>query len=254
MIKSADSKAKMTYVTNRNSIIETLLAHPAEATRLWVEAGYERVSSEVIQHARKTGVSIRVVPKEQFLRKFQGIKAHVCLEREEFVYTDPDALLSRIPSVASPFLSAFDGIYDPQNLGSVIRSSACFGVHALILPKDRSSGVTDTVIHIARGGTEHVPVARVTNLSRYLEELKKRNVFCYGLDEKAGKNIFELDLSIPLCLVFGTEEGLRRLTKERCDELVKIPTTPAFPSLNVGNAFAVTAYEVVRQRAAQRKL
>ncbi len=242
----------MAYLTNRNSIIETLLTHPGQATKLWVEAGSERASSDVIQEARKAGVSIRVVPKEQFLRRFRGIKGHVCLEREEFAYADPDALLSRLPSVSNPFFLAFDGIYDPQNLGSVIRTSACFGVDALVLPKDRSAGVTDTVIHIARGGTEHVPVARVTNLSRYLEELKKRNIFCYGLDETADKNVFQLDLSIPLCLVFGTEEGLRRLTKERCDELVKIPTSPAFPSLNVANAFAIAAYEVMRQRRAAK--
>lgn len=241
------------YVTNRNSIIETLLAHPSEATRLWVEAGYERASADVIQHARQAGVSIRVVSKEQFLRRFRGIKAHACLEREEFTYTDPDVLLSRISSIASPFISAFDGIYDPQNLGSIIRSSACLGVQALILPKDRSAGVTDTVIHIARGGTEHVSIARVTNMSRYLEELKRKNIFCYGLDEKADKNIFELDLSIPLCLVFGAEEGLRRLTREGCDELVKIPTVPAFPSLNVANAFTVAVYEVVRQRIVKSK-
>lgn len=238
----------MPYLDNRNSIIEVLRSHPGEATRLWVEAGHERPASAVIEEARKAGVSIRVVPKEQFARRFKGVKSHICLEREGFTYADPDALLAAIPTMSAPFFSAFDGIYDPHNLGNVIRTAACFSVDGVIVPRDKACGVTDVVTNVARGGTEHVKVARVTNLARYLGELKERNIFCFGLDERAEKNIFEVDLTVPLCLVIGGEDGLRRLTKETCDELLRLPASPGFPSFNAANAYAIAAYEAVRQR------
>jgi 23S rRNA (guanosine2251-2'-O)-methyltransferase len=240
----------MPYLDNRNSIVEVLRFYPEEATRLWVEAGHERPASLVMGEARKAGVSVRVIPREEFAKRFKGVKSHICLEREGFHYTDPDALLAAIPSMPMPFFSAFDGIYDPQNLGNVIRSAACFSLDAIILPRDNACSVTDTVTNVARGGAEHVKIGRATNLPRYIEELKKRNVFCFGLDEKADKNLFEMDLTGPLCLVLGSEEGLKRLIRERCDMLLKIPASVGFPSLNVGSAFAIAAYEAVRQRKA----
>jgi len=239
----------MPYLDNRNSILESIRSHADEASRLWIEAGHERICSSIMEQARRSGISIRVVPKDQFEKKFKGTKSHVVLEKESFRYTDPDALLARIPEIATPLFSVFDGIYDPQNLGSVIRTAGCFGFHGVVMPRDNACGVTDTVANVARGGTDHVPISRVTNLARYIEELKKRNIFCFGLDEQAGKDLFEVDLTMPLCLVLGGEEGLRRLTKERCDLLMKIPTSEAFPSLNVANAFAIAAYEAVRQRS-----
>ena len=238
----------MPYLDNRNSIIENIRSHADEASRLWVEAGHERASSSIMEQARRSGISIRVLPKDQFEKRFKGTRSHIVLESEGFRYTDPDALLAHLPDIPDPLFSIFDGIYDPQNLGSVIRTAACFGFHAVVVPRDNACGVTDTVANVARGGTDHVPISRVTNLARYIDELKKRNVFCFGLDEQAGKNLFEVDLTMPLCLVLGGEDGLRRLTKERCDLLLKIPASQAFPSLNVANAFAIAAYEAVRQR------
>jgi len=238
----------MPYLDNRNSIIEVLRSHPEEATRLWVEGGHERPVSAIIEEARKAGVSVRVITRDQFAKRFPGIKSHVCLEREGFRYAEPDALLATIPSMPLPFLSAFDGIYDPQNLGNVIRTAACFSLDALIIPRDNACGVTEAVTNVARGGAEHVRITRVTNLPRYIEELKKRNVFCFGLDEKAGKEVFDMDLTMPLCLVLGGEEGLRRLTRQRCDMLLSIPASVDFPSLNVASAFAIAAYEATRQR------
>ncbi len=242
----------MPYLDNRNSIVEVLHSHPEEATRLWVEGGHERTSSQLIEEARKAGVSVRVVPREQFARQFKGVKSHVCLEREGFHYTEPDALLAAIPSMEMPFFSAFDGIYDPQNLGSVIRTAACFSLDAVVIPRDNACSVTETVTNVARGGTEHVRIGRVTNLARYIEELKKRNLFCFGLDEKADRSLYEMDLNGPLCLVLGGEDGLKRITKERCDMLLKIPASPDFASLNVASAFAIAVYEAVRQRKAKK--
>jgi 23S rRNA (guanosine2251-2'-O)-methyltransferase len=243
----------MPYLDNRNSILESLRSQPDEASRLWVEAGHERVCSSIMEQAKRSGISIRVLPKDQFEKRFKGNRSHVVLEKEGFHYTDPDTFLARIPEISAPLVSAFDGIYDPQNLGSVIRTAACFGFDAVIMPRDNACGITDTVANVARGGIDHVQISRVTNFARYLEDLKKRNIFCFGLDEQADKDIFEVDLAMPLCLVLGGEDGLRRLTKDRCDLLVKIPASEQFPSLNVANAFAIAAYEAVRQRSRKAK-
>lgn len=242
----------MSWLDSKNSIIEVLRSHPQEAARLWVEAGHERVVAEIVLQAKQAGVSVRVIPREQFGRKFRGVKSHVCLERAEFAYTDAGALLAMVPALPEPFLCAFDGILDPQNLGNVIRTAACFGADGIVLPRDRACPVNETVTNIAQGGAEHVKISRVTNLSRSIEDIKEKNVFCFGLDERGTKNLFEMDLTVPVCLVLGGEEGLRRLTRERCDMLLKIPTSPEFPSLNVANAFSIAAYEVVRQRRMKR--
>ena len=108
--------------------------------------------------------------------------------------------------------------------------------------------INETVANVSRGAVEFIEIVRVTNLARYLDSLKKLGIFCYGLDEHADKALWETDLSGPVCLVMGGEEGLRRLTKEKCDELVRIPTNPLFPSLNVATAYALASYEVMRSR------
>jgi len=242
----------MLYLDNRNSIIEALRASQGRTMRLWVEAGRERVSAGLMHEARLAGVSVRVVAAEQFAKRFRGVKSHVCLEVEEFAYADPDALLGRVAAFERPLFVAFDGIYDPQNLGNAVRTAACFGFDALFIPRDNACGVTETVVNVARGGAAVVAISRVTNMHRRLEALKKRNVFCFGLDERADRTLFNADLTVPLCLVLGGEKGLRRLTRESCDTLFKIPTAEGFPSLNVASAFAVAAYEAVRQRGAKK--
>jgi 23S rRNA (guanosine2251-2'-O)-methyltransferase len=238
----------MTLLTNRDSILEAIGHQPERLGRLWIEAGHERGVGKIIEAAKREGVSWRVLPEDEFDRRFKGVRSHICLEKEEFEYTPPETLLKSLQPGADPIFSALDGVFDPQNLGSIIRSAACFSVSGLILPKDRACSVNDTVINVARGGAEHVPVARVTNLARFLNDMKKRNVFCYGLDERAEKPLWHVDLNGPICLVFGGEDGLRRLTKETCDEIVTIPSNPAFPTLNVATSFAVANYEVLRQR------
>ena len=238
----------MLLLDNKNSIFEALRIHPDEAKRLWIEAGYERAADAVIQEARKLGISFRVVSREEFARRFRNNRSHICLEREAFSYREPDGLVKEIAAMRRPFFGAFDGISDPQNLGNVLRTAACFGIDAVILPKDRCCGVTEAVSSVARGAAEHIAVAQVTNLHSYLETIKRENVFCFGLDEHGKKQLWELDLTIPLCLVFGREEGMRRLTRETCDEVARIPTAPNFPSLNVATSFAISVYEVVRQR------
>lgn len=241
----------MTLLTNKDSIWEAINHQPEGLGRLWIESGHERGFEKIIQAAKRAGVSWRILPREEFARRLKGVHSHICLEKEEFQYISPETLLALSQSGGDPVFSALDGVFDPQNLGNIIRSAACFSVSGLILPRDRACSVNDTVINVARGGVEHVPVARVTNLARFITDMKKRNVFCYGLDERAEKPLWDLNLNGPICLVFGGEDGLRRLTKETCDELARIPSNPAFPTLNVANSFAVVNYEVARQRSSR---
>lgn len=238
----------MPLLTNKNSILEVIKEHPGQVRKLWIEQGSERMVDECIREAKAHGIQFRVLAKDAFFNKFKGVKSHICLERDEFSYADPDYLLQTITSRENPFFCAFDGVQDPQNLGNIIRSAACLGADALIIPKDRACAITDTVTQIARGAIEHIAITRVTNLSRYLDELKKAGLFCYCLDEGGQEPLWKIDLKGPTCLVFGGEEGLRRLTKETCDAIVQIPTNSAFPSLNVATCFALSAYEVRRQR------
>ena len=244
----------MPFLGNRESILEIVRSHPERVKKLWVEEGYATTFSKVIDEAKKQGIPFRVIGREEFARRFKDLRSRICLESEDFSYTDPDRLLAELPSLTNPFLAALDSIYDPQNLGNIVRSAACLEPHGLILPKDRSCTVTETVTRVARGGTEHIKIVRVTNLARYLEELKKRNIFCYGLDQKGKALLQDIDLTGPVCLVLGSEEGLRRLTREKCDDIVRIPTNPAFPSLNVATSFAIAAYETRRQRSVDNRL
>lgn len=214
-----------------------------------MEKGYEGVHDQIIKEAKKEGIPFKVIPSEAFLRKFPHLKSHVILETENVVFTDPDLFLKDLSGKRDVVVCAFDGIFDPQNLGNIIRSAACFGIDAIILPRDRSCGITGTVEKIARGGLDHVPIVRVVNLARYMDALKKAGFFCYGLDEKGDSPLWDMDMKGLLCLVFGNEDGLRRLTRDKCDAIVRIPTREEFPSLNVATCFAVSLHEVMRQRA-----
>lgn len=238
----------MPNLTDKKSILEALRNHPEQVRKLWVEQGFERHFEECIHEAKSRGIQFRILPKDRFVGKQGGIKSHVFLERDEYSYIDPDSFLSSINASSFPFICALDGVQDPQNLGNIIRSAACFNVDAIIIPKDRACAVTSTVVQIARGAVEHVKVARVTNLARYIDSLKQAGIFCCGFDEKGKEPLWTTNFTGATCLVFGGEEGLRRLTREMCDTIVSIPTNASFLSLNVATSFAIASYELTKQR------
>jgi 23S rRNA (guanosine2251-2'-O)-methyltransferase len=235
-------------ITDTKDILEAMAMRPDMVYRLWLEAGHETKNSDSIKMAKGLGIPFKILPNRVFRARFKQIKTHICLEMAEIPYKDPGEFLSELRSLDAPFVCAFDGIYDPQNLGNIIRSAATFAIDGIIIPKDRSCGINETVKTISKGGIEHITVVRVVNLSRYMEDLKNIGLVCYGLDERAERPINEIDLTSPICLVFGREDGLRRLTRERCDMMVRIPTSSDFPSLNLANAFAVASYEIRRQK------
>ena len=150
---------------------------------------------------------------------------------------------------APPFLLLLDGVTDPHNLGACLRVADAAGVHAVIAPKDRSVGLTATVMKVASGAAENVPYITVTNLARTLRELKDRNIWIVGADEGGESSLFDAKLAGPLAWVLGAEgEGLRRLTRENCDQIVSIPMFGSVESLNVSVASGVCLFESRRQR------
>lgn len=176
----------------------------------------------------------------------QGIIAE-CLQVKKYSESDLENILQTVKE--PPFLLILDGISDPHNLGACLRTADAAGVHAIITPKDRTVPLTPTVRKVASGAAETIPYIQVTNLARTLRFLKKLGIWVYGLDEHGQRNIYQADLKGPLALVLGAEgKGLRRLTKENCDELFSIPMAGSIESLNVSVAVGVCLYEAARQR------
>jgi 23S rRNA (guanosine2251-2'-O)-methyltransferase len=152
-----------------------------------------------------------------------------------------------------PLLLVLDGVTDPHNLGACLRSADAAGVAAVIVPRDRAAGLTPVVRKVAAGAAETVPLVQVVNLARTLRELKERGVWLVGTSDDAPRTLYDLDLSGPTALVLGSEgEGMRRLTREACDELVSIPMAGAVESLNVSVATGVALFEAVRQRRGRK--
>lgn len=163
---------------------------------------------------------------------------------------DEDDLMAIIAEQETPFVLVLDCVQDPHNLGAILRTADAAGVHAVVAPKDKAVGITETVRRISVGAADHVPFAQVTNLARTMEKLKAAGLWLVGTSDHAkSKSIYELDLKGPLALVMGAEEkGMRRLTEENCDFLASIPMAGKVECLNVSVATGVCLFEAVRQR------
>ncbi|EFB72436.1 23S rRNA (guanosine(2251)-2'-O)-methyltransferase RlmB [Providencia rustigianii] len=178
----------------------------------------------------------------------QGIIANVLPGKQ---YQEGD-LPDLLESTESPFLLVLDGVTDPHNLGACLRSADAAGVHAVIVPKDKSAQLNATVKKVACGAAENIPLIRVTNLARTLRLLQEYNVWIVGTAGEADHTLYQSKLSGSIALVMGAEgEGMRRLTREHCDELISIPMAGSVSSLNVSVATGVCLFEAVRQRTAK---
>lgn len=169
---------------------------------------------------------------------------------------DEDQLYERLRGWQEPLLLVLDCVQDPHNLGACIRSADAAGVAAVVVPKDKSVGLTDVARRVACGGAEHTPFVAVTNLARCMDRLKEQGVWLVGTADEAAKEVHGIDLTGPIGIVMGAEgEGLRRLTREKCDFLARIPMSAGakVTCLNVSVATGVMLFEVLRQRAAKRE-
>ena len=163
---------------------------------------------------------------------------------------DEDEAMDLLDSIQKdPFILILDQVQDPRNLGACLRSADAAGVDLVIMPSDRSAGLTDVVRHVASGAAESLPLARARNLSRFMKKLQEKGIRLVGTSDQAKKNVFEADLTGSLGLVVGAEgTGIRRLTAENCDLLINIPMSGSVECLNVSVATGICLFEVFRQR------
>jgi 23S rRNA (guanosine2251-2'-O)-methyltransferase len=210
---------------------------------------------ELVELARQANVPVRRAPRAEFARavgagvNHQGVVALVAAARYREAEELLDALAARVGTAEPPLAVVLDGVEDPRNLGAILRTVECAGAHAVFIPERRAAGLTDTVAKAAAGALEHVAVARVGNISRLIEELKRRGIWTVGTSGEAETEYTEWDYTQPTALVFGSEGvGLHRLVRERSDVLVRIPLRGHTQSLNVSVAAGILLYEALRQR------
>ena len=242
----------MNWLTGFHAVEEALAAGRA-LDRIVIARGRhgERVEA-VVQLARSKSVPVRFEDRLQIdrlvgAREHQGIAA---LAAAKPALELEDLLAAKTPQ---GLLVLLDGIEDPHNLGAIVRTALAAGAHGVIIPERRAVGLTDTVERASAGALAHLPVARVKNLVRAMEEMKEAGYWLIGLDERADKKYTEADFSGQVGIVLGSEgEGLHELTRKRCDFLVSIPTSGPVRALNVSVAAGVVLFEVVRQRAGKK--
>jgi len=233
--------------------VRTALKHGSEGVSevLLERRRRDKRLAEVAELARNAGVPIRQVARDELDRaaegaNHQGVLAWVSTPAARGEH-DLDKILD--DTEGPPFLLILDGVQDPHNLGACLRTADAAGVHALIAPKDNAVGLTPVACKVASGAAETIPYVQVTNLARTIDALKERGIWLIGTAGEAQSGLFETDLTGPAALVMGSEgKGLRRLTRERCDLLVRLPMLGTVESLNVSVAAGICLYEALRQR------
>jgi 23S rRNA (guanosine2251-2'-O)-methyltransferase len=235
-----------------------LMRHPQRVRRVWITAAGREPSArleELRALAQQAGVTISVTGHEELDRLAEGERHQGAVAEIVPRAGDPETQLEEALEAlgdAPPLLLVLDGVTDPHNLGACLRSADAAGVAAVIVPRDRAAGLTPVVRKVAAGAAESVPLVAVVNLARTLRELKDRGLWLIGTTDDAPRTLYDVDLSGPTVVVMGSEgEGMRRLTREACDELVSIPMAGAVESLNVSVATGVTLFEALRQRRAK---
>jgi 23S rRNA (guanosine2251-2'-O)-methyltransferase len=214
----------------------------------------KRIQS-VLTLAKNQGVFVTRVPKSdldaQVAERHQGVVAIIEPASSEANLNERD-LVSYLSGVERPLVLVLDGVTDPHNLGACLRSADAAGVHAVIVPKDNSAELNATVRKVASGAAEVIPLVRVTNLARTLKALKEAGLWIVGTTGEADTVLYDQDLTLPVVIVMGAEgPGMRRLTTNACDFLVKLPMAGDVSSLNVSVATGVCLFEAVRQRTAK---
>ncbi|GGA51446.1 23S rRNA (guanosine(2251)-2'-O)-methyltransferase RlmB [Paenibacillus physcomitrellae] len=240
------------WIGGKHSLLEALRAGRT-INKIWIAEGAQKhLTAPIIAEARKLGIITQTVDKRKLDQmvpdlQHQGVVAQVA----PYAYAEVEDLLEAASaSGRPPFLLILDEIEDPHNLGSILRTAECTGVHGVILPKRRSASITATVSKTSAGAVEYVPVARVTNLAQTIDQLKEAGIWVVGTDVEAREGIYDTNIfNGPVAVVIGNEnKGMGRLIKEKCDVLVKLPMAGKLNSLNASVAAGVVMYEVLRRR------
>ena len=237
-------------IEGRNAVIEAFRAGKTIDKLFVLEHCKEGSMNTVLREAKKQGTVINYVKRERLDQmsetgKHQGVIAYIAA----YEYGSVEDILKKAEDKGEqPFVIILDDIEDPHNLGAIIRTANLAGAHGVIIPKHRASGLTATVVKASAGAINYTPVAKVTNISKTIEELKEKGLWfvCADMD---GTTMYDLDLKGPIGLVIGNEgKGVSHLVKEKCDFIAKVPMFGNIDSLNASVAAGVLAYEIVRQR------
>jgi 23S rRNA (guanosine2251-2'-O)-methyltransferase len=253
----------MQYIYGIHAVDGLLYSNPKSVQRLWVQQGRDdkRIGA-LLELAKNRGVPVARLPRVDLDEMVDGRHQGVVAEALEVpvrgelsqpnLWTEKD-LMRHVEEASEPLLIlVLDGVTDPHNLGACLRSADAAGVDAVVVPRDKSADLGPAARKVACGAAEVVPFVRVTNLNRTLKALKERGVWLYGAAGEAEKSIYDNDLTGSAALVMGAEgTGLRRLTREQCDFLVKLPMAGSVTSLNVSVATGICLFEAVRQRRGQ---
>jgi 23S rRNA (guanosine2251-2'-O)-methyltransferase len=240
----------MNVIFGINAVAEALRARGRAFE--WVGVATERKDlrlQKLIQDCRKNSIPVRFLPRVE-LDRMAGSGSHqgVVAVTSNKQYNNLDDLIAAKRGQYA-LIVVLDGVEDPHNLGAILRTADASGADGVVIPERRAAGITGTVVKSSAGASEHLPVAKVTNIARTLEDLKAQNIWTVGLDERGAQSYDSLDYNMDCAIVLGAEgKGVHDLVARKCDFLVSIPMLGKVPSLNVSVAAGVVLYEVVRQR------
>lgn len=245
------SKPGHHFIYGLHTLQAVLERHPERVLSVSVlEGKTDARVSRIVEEVERHGIARQRVSEKQLLRQLgevnhQGVMAEVRAPRTG----NEQDLLQDLSALANPLLLFLDGVQDPHNLGACLRSADAAGAHGVVVPRDRACGLNPTVSKVAVGAAEVLPFYQVTNLARCLRQVQAEGVHCVGLAGEASDSLYDCKLDGPLALVLGAEgSGLRRLTRETCDALVKLPMHGSVESLNVSVTAGIALYEAMRQR------
>ena len=259
--KSGDDSALSTpnsaLIYGVSPVYELLRANSRKIEKIYASEGAQkRRLAEILKLARENNIRIQKVSRDE-LNKIAGEGANhqgVIAFTASAEYEDADELLEEISAKENSLSIVLDGIEDPRNLGAILRTAECAGVDGVFIPEHRAAHLTDTVVKTSAGATEHLKIAKATNLNRLIEQLKENHIWTVGTSMDATMDYTDWDWKTPSALVLGSEgKGLHRLTAEKCDILVKIPLLGNIESLNVSVAAGVILFEAVRQRTKDKE-
>lgn len=235
-----------------NSVMNILTSHPEQLKKLYLSTQrQDQKLKNIVDVAQVKHIPTEFLARQELDKlaaqgNHQGVIAELGAVKH---YTEDDLEIILDKLTRPALLLILDGVQDPHNLGACLRCADAAGVHAVIAPKDRAVGLTPTVRKIASGAAEFVPFIQVTNLARTLRFLREQDIWLFGTDDEASSSLYAVDLTRSCALIVGSEEkGLRRLTRDLCDEILAIPMSGSVSSLNVSVASGICLFEAVRQR------
>ena len=239
-------------IEGKNAVIEAIRAGRALDKIFLARGSSDKALGFIASNARNAGIAVTECDRRKLDAMsatggaHQGVIA-VAAARE---YCSVDDILAHARALDEPpFIVVCDGLEDPRNLGAVIRCAECAGAHGVIIPRHHSAGITAAADKASAGAAEHMLIARVSNLSSALQELKKAGLWVYGAEADGSSRLWHTDMKGPICLVIGSEgHGLSRLMRDHCDFIMNIPMAGQVNSLNASAAAAILLYEIVRQR------